>query len=240
VLAAAPGLVLRVRNGMADAPVTEASTAELDGKECGNGLVIDHGDGWETQYCHMRQGSILVEAGLRVRMGQVLGQVGLSGQTGFPHVHLSIRKDGRVVDPFDNANQQSCGGTPEPLWLDPVAYQPGGFISVGIAPAVPVFDALKAGVPSAPVGRDTPLVVWGFLFGGQAGDMIEMVLTGPHGDVMHRGEAVLDRTQAQLFRASGTRAPAGGWPAGPYRALISLMRNGAEIDSRSFDFTLAR
>jgi hypothetical protein len=57
---------------------------------------------------------------------------------------------------------------------------------------------------------------------------------------MHRGEAVLDRTQAQLFRASGTRAPTGGWPAGPYRALISLMRDGAEIDSRSFDFTLAR
>ena len=100
VLAAAPGTVLRVRDGIGDVSVRDQPPGSVAGRECGNGLVIDHGGGWETQYCHMRQGSLRVRPGERVSAGAVLGQVGLSGDTEFPHLHLTVRKDGRVVDPF--------------------------------------------------------------------------------------------------------------------------------------------
>ena len=63
VIAAAAGRVKAIRDGMEDRLVDKDFDA-LQGKECGNGVVIDHGQGWETQYCHMRRGSI------RVRQGQ--------------------------------------------------------------------------------------------------------------------------------------------------------------------------
>ena len=44
-----------------------------------------------------------------VEAGTVLGQIGLSGRTQFPHVHLSVRKDGKVVDPFDPDGSVTCG-----------------------------------------------------------------------------------------------------------------------------------
>ncbi len=70
--------------------------------------------------------------------------VGLSGRTQFPHVHLSLRKHGKVVDPFrPNA---TCGGLgDDTLWADPPAYQPGGLLSAGLATGVPPYDAVKVG-----------------------------------------------------------------------------------------------
>ena len=59
-------------------------------------MLIDHGGGWRTQYCHMRQGSVRVRKGDRVRDRQRLGTIGLSGKTEFPHLHLSVRFRGKV------------------------------------------------------------------------------------------------------------------------------------------------
>ena len=67
VLAAQGGTVLRVRDGVVDRRIqTEADKKTVEGTECGNGVVIDHssipnGAGWETQYCHLRQGSVQVK-----------------------------------------------------------------------------------------------------------------------------------------------------------------------------------
>ena len=63
-------------------------------RNCGNGVVIRHADGWETQYCHLRRGSVQVAEGDRVEAGEPLGLVGMSGEANFPHVHLSVRRDG--------------------------------------------------------------------------------------------------------------------------------------------------
>jgi len=64
VLAAASGTVSRVRDGVADVGLSDARSREaIAGRECGNGVVIDHGDGWETQYCHLKQHSLRVRSG---------------------------------------------------------------------------------------------------------------------------------------------------------------------------------
>jgi hypothetical protein len=240
VLAAAPGRVVRLRDGMPDAIQGAPGAPDVEGRGCGNGVVIDHGGGWETQYCHLAQGSVAVVEGQRVGAGARLGLVGLSGATEFPHLEFIVRRDGRVIDPFDAANDQSCGGVPEPLWRTPPAYRPGGFLDAGIAGRVPGFDELKAGLPTpARLAPEAPLVAWALLFGGRAGDVVAFALDGPAGPV-HRDEAVLERTQAQLFRASGRRAPPGGWPEGSYRARIALVRDGIEIESRLVEVTVAR
>lgn len=120
VLAAADGVVLGTRNTMPDQYATDANADGIDGRECGNGVVLRHGGGWETQYCHMKRGSVRVQSGMKVRAYDVLGEVGLSGKTQFPHLHLSVRKDGAVVDPFALDSLGTCGGpSGQTLWADP-------------------------------------------------------------------------------------------------------------------------
>jgi Peptidase family M23 len=100
VLAAADGRVIRSRSNVPDISVRISGAAAVRGTECGNGLIIDHGSGWETQYCHMAQGSPTVEPGAAVTAGQPIGRVGLSGLTEYPHLHFTVRHKGQVVDPF--------------------------------------------------------------------------------------------------------------------------------------------
>jgi murein DD-endopeptidase MepM/ murein hydrolase activator NlpD len=92
VVAAAAGTVLATRDGTPDQLIrSQADRAEIANRECGNGVVIDHGENWQTQYCHIRRGSIGVKQGDRVEPGQKLGEIGYSGDAAFPHVHLTVR-----------------------------------------------------------------------------------------------------------------------------------------------------
>ena len=224
VLAAAPGTVLGVRDGIADfAPV-------VPGKECGNGVVIDHGAGWVTQYCHMRQGSVLVKPGDAIQTGTELGLIGQSGMAEFPHLHLAVRHNDVDIDPFA-PDQTACALTPGPtLWADPTPYEPGGFLTAGFSDAVPEYDAIKAGLPTDPLPETAPgLVLWAHLFGGRAGDKVAFRITGPTGDILTE-TAVLEKTQAQLFRAYGKRLTTDAWPTGAYVGSATLTRDGTQID----------
>ena len=117
VIAAAAGTVKAVRDGVPDNLVkTEADRDAVKSIECGNGMVIDHGDGWETQYCHLRKGSVVVKAGDRVEIGSKLGLVGFSGEAAFPHVHLSVRKDGQKIDPFSVDGMTDCKAADRSMW----------------------------------------------------------------------------------------------------------------------------
>ena len=64
-------------------------------------VVISHADGYETQYSSLQQ-EPPVEQGKEVRAGDIIGLVGSTaaaeGDVG-PHLHFSVSKDGKVVDP---------------------------------------------------------------------------------------------------------------------------------------------
>ena len=100
VLASADGVVKGLRDGVPDIFKRDNNAAAIKGRECGNGVVIDHGEGWETQYCHMKMGTVVVVSGQSVKRGDRLGSVGFSGQADFAHVHITVRHNGRAVDPF--------------------------------------------------------------------------------------------------------------------------------------------
>ncbi|MBY6066720.1 M23 family metallopeptidase [Leisingera aquaemixtae] len=241
VRAAADGVVRGTRNTMADQYATAENADSIDGKECGNGVVLRHGGGWETQYCHMKRGSVRVESGQKVKAGDVLGEVGLSGKTQFPHLHLSVRKDGAVVDPFAPQALETCGTAEgETLWADLPAYQPGGVMGAGFSTAVPDYGAVKSGLADeAPLAADAPaFVFWAYAFGGQAGDALELTVTGPGGEFVSHSEA-LNKNQAQFFRAAGRRLRGGQWPAGSYTGIARLLRDGQEIGRlvRSMEIT---
>ncbi|WP_291731205.1 M23 family metallopeptidase [Leisingera sp. F5] len=241
VRAAAGGVVLGTRNGMADQYATDGNAAEIDGKECGNGVVLRHGNGWETQYCHMKRGSVRVQSGMKVKPGDILGEAGLSGKTQFPHLHLSVRKDGAVVDPFAPESLGTCGAPAgKTLWADPPAYQPGGVLGAGFSAAIPEYSAIKAGnADAAPLAADAPaFVFWAYAFGGLAGDQLDLTVTGPGGELVSHSEG-LNKNQAQFFRAAGRRLRGGQWPDGTYTGTARLLRDGRQVDSFTRSMVIA-
>ncbi|CCE09091.1 putative metalloendopeptidase [Bradyrhizobium sp. STM 3843] len=74
-------------------------TAGLEGGY-GKYIRIKHNNGYETAYGHMSAFAKGMEAGKRVRQGQVIGFVGSTGQSTGPHVHYEILVNGRFVDPL--------------------------------------------------------------------------------------------------------------------------------------------
>ena len=235
VLASAPGRVKGIRDGEADVLIkTKKQRAAIRSKECGNGVVIDHGEGWETQYCHLRRGSITVKKGQKVRQGDALGLVGYSGDAGFPQVHLSVRKDGETVDPFRGlAGGPDCRLGTQPLWsaqsLTAIGYSPSTLLGVGFSDDVKS-DNVEWGSTQefVPTVRSRALVAWGWAINLQEGDQIETRLVGPAGEIARNSET-LDRNKAQLLRFVGKKRPGKGWPAGSYRAVFKVIRDGKAV-----------
>ncbi len=81
----------------------------------GLGLVvnIDHGNGYHSLYAHM--GKIYVQKGQTVDTNDILGIVGLTGNTSGPHTHLELSKDGKNFDP--QTILPSIGEIPKPEYL---------------------------------------------------------------------------------------------------------------------------
>ncbi|HEY3205730.1 MAG TPA: M23 family metallopeptidase [Gaiellaceae bacterium] len=57
----------------------------------GNYVIVDIGGGRYVLMAHLRQGSVRVAVGETVRRGQAIAQVGNSGETGEPHLHIQVQ-----------------------------------------------------------------------------------------------------------------------------------------------------
>jgi Peptidase family M23 len=233
VLAAADGQVLRTRDGMPDISASSGEVSSVADRECGNGVVILHEGEWETQYCHLAKGSVLVKPGDRVTAGRPIGQVGLSGKTEFPHLHFTVRHQGQVVDPFAfGMAEGTCGGG-KSLWTVSVrnllTYQARTVLNTGFADGPVTMEQIEAGEVerTAPGARAEALVAFVRAIGLKAGDVQRLSLVGPDKQILaDRTEKPLDRDKAQVLLFSGKKRPPGGWPAGRYQATYSVSRNG--------------
>ncbi len=83
------GTVVAMRNDMPDAAGMNLTT-ELD-DAVGNHVILETADGHFVVLAHLKQGSVLVEAGDTVEAGAPLGRCGNSGNTTSPHLHLQVQ-----------------------------------------------------------------------------------------------------------------------------------------------------
>ncbi len=88
------------------APTGTSIKAVLDGKVAttgfstvfGNYVIITHDNGYQSLYGHMSV--VGVKRGQYVSQGAIIGKVGSTGYSTGPHVHLSMYKNGKMVDPL--------------------------------------------------------------------------------------------------------------------------------------------
>jgi murein DD-endopeptidase MepM/ murein hydrolase activator NlpD len=233
VIAAAAGKAVGMRDGMDDNLINSPEEiAALGNRECGNGVVIDNGDGWQTQYCHMRKGSVAVKKGDLVEVGKQLGLVGFSGAAAFPHVHLSVRHNGIKIDPFTGPNVADCQGAPNSMWSAKakvaLAYHPSDIISFS-------FDAQKfelSELLAGQQGREEPNTEWKALVANamvinvQKFDELTLVVNGPAGEIASNTQKP-DRNKAQFYIYAGKKFPE--LKPGDYKAVLTVMRGGKVI-----------
>jgi hypothetical protein len=103
ILAVADGTVVGTRDDLQD-QVPGALPANLPLDEAdGNFVVLDIGAGLFVNYAHMRPGSVKVKLGDKVRRGDRLGEVGNTGNSQAPHLHLHV---------MDGASPLASNGLP--------------------------------------------------------------------------------------------------------------------------------
>jgi Peptidase family M23 len=248
VVAAAPGVVLGVRDGEPDVPVSVRGRANLNGKDAGNGVVIDHGDGLQTQYSHLRKGSVLVKKGQTVARGDVLGMIGESGNADFPHVDFAVRLNGKVVDPFQPKAGASCssiiGG--DSLWSPAsraaLAYIPTAILQAGFADRIPSRLEAQSGKFSGVVlPADAPqLVLWAQFMGVRDGDEWLMQITGPDGKVFVQSEDKISGNKAVWVGGVGKKRRSNLWPVGHYSGYFQLMRENRPLLSRKIEISVKK
>jgi hypothetical protein len=241
VLAMAAGRILRSRDGEPDrlAGGREA-IGTFAGKECGNGLVIDHGEGWETQYCHLKQSSLAKPAGTIVAKGEAIGFVGSSGWAQFPHVHVTVRHRGKALDP---ATGQAVGAgcvaevaERHPLW-DEAARQWFGvathhIVDIGLSGDVTQHDSLVAtGRPPSLAAGAEAVVGWGWLANLQKDDRVRITIIDPAEGVMTDSISdPLSGAKASYSQFAGRKRPP---VPGSYRVTVTLLRQDAVLETRT-------
>jgi hypothetical protein len=245
VLAAAPGIVKAIRDGMPDISVKEIPPERIKGREAGNGVVIDHGNGWVSQYSHLLQNSVVVKPGQRVNTGEKLGLIGLSGNTEFPHVEFELRYQGKPVDPFVGINGGSgCEHTENTMWsenaLKKMPYMATGVLTAGFSQVVPEAQKARQGAYQAlTFPLDAKMVVfWVDLFGAQKGDRQEFRIFGPNEKPLVDQSGILEKSNVSWFAYAGCKMPKNGWQKGRYTGSYHLIRKDQTVVSIRLEFEI--
>ncbi len=95
-----PGIDITAPKGSPIYPIRSGKVKEISISlyNYGRNVTIDHGDGTTSLYAHM--GKIYVDEGDEVTDTEPLGEVGMSGRTSGPHLHLEVRKNGVAQNPI--------------------------------------------------------------------------------------------------------------------------------------------
>lgn len=81
-------------------PVMEGTVVEIEHSSFsyGNAVLVQHSEGYSSIYAHLSK--IDVELGQKVGLDTKIGEVGTTGHSTGPHLHLEIRINGVQINPF--------------------------------------------------------------------------------------------------------------------------------------------
>jgi len=231
VLAAADGVVEDASDGISDRMVASKAEVPAGTLNCGNGIVIDHGMGWQTAYCHLKKGSIAVREGERVVKGQAIAAAGQSGLATWPQLGFAIRKGGYLVDPITGQTQEEgCGFKERPVIALPpefMRYQPASIVTMGFSLNVVNRNDIAYGSAAryATISRDERRInLWAMAMGVHKDDKIEVRIRDPRGRTFHHQEIIADGDYERLPINAGRERGYIGWRQGEYVGSVSITR----------------
>ena len=102
IVAHSDGVVVKVRNNCNATYKTNAEAIKVWGDGFGNYVMINHQNGFFTQYEHLQYNSVTVKVGDKVKKGQVIGYMGNTGHSNGGHLHFQVNKSqlwSDVIDP---------------------------------------------------------------------------------------------------------------------------------------------
>lgn len=244
IIAAAGGVVVATRDGMSDKNALVQDLEQLQNVACGNRVAIKHSGGWITDYCHMKKGSIKVKKGDLVTTGQKLGEIGLSGLTEFPHLHLNVQQNNQFIDPFTGAERYKQGYK-NPLWghqiLQQLTYKPLVIYNVGVSNEIPtLLDIRNEKYKSSQISSNSnAILVWIDMFHVELGDSIDLLIKHQNGQFFLKQHIIIDKSNAKRLIYGGRRKPENGFAKGNYNVQIIFKRDSENInDYRTFNFSV--
>jgi murein DD-endopeptidase MepM/ murein hydrolase activator NlpD len=233
VYAAAGGVVKYVHDGEFDRNTSENNLGY------GNYIVIDHGNGWNTLYGHLRMGSITVHPGDVVGAGNAIALVGSSGSSSDPHLHFGVLYNGLIVDPYAVWKPSPLTGrlTIAPYWVNPLPYAGDVFGVVDYGTSGQSLDAVRNAltvtkerpIEQTEFQQSHPVTFWAALRGQTALDSFQMVVTEANGHQFSSEPAFVQFRNdfVHWWFTPSTADPTGWW-------TVDLERNGAVVASQRF------
>ena len=241
VLAAKDGKVARIRDGEDDKMKSrkDIDVIEEQNKNCGNGIMIDHGQAVFSQYCHLKNGSITVQPGDEVKQGDVIAQIGNSGATEMPHLHISFYWEDAIMDPFTGRTvREGCGDVKSVMWEQPIPYQHAALYDGGFLDSPPDFKDIEEGKLTPPEeisSASSAIVFWAAFLGVEEGDLINLSVYTEDGKLALQRNIEQDKTRARQYYTLGKRFRTRNIPAGTYTGIATLKRDGFDDIRKSFE-----
>ena len=212
---------------MADGLIESVSDV---GGFCGNRIVIAHESGWKSSYCHLKPDTFLVSEGAKVKRGQILAALGMSGQTEWPRLAFGLTRNGMVFDPFSGRTTlEGCEAESKPLWIGGFnpPYEPAHVTSIGFSSGFPTNNDIMVGLDhmqKAPTDVRR-LSLWGMMMNTMKGDRIVLKIETPDNRILKEEEITLDNDERYLpiyFTVSRNNMI---WDPGLYKGIITITRN---------------
>ena len=221
IYAAAAGVVSSIHDGEYD-----RNTGFADPAPPANYVIVDHGNGWQTWYWHLRRDSVSVKVGDPVNAGDLLGWMGSSGFSTGPHVHFAVEYRNHTVETMLD---------PATYWITPPAY-PADYrhaISSGLSSLAPTASEWNERPQDMRVFKPGNSVYFWVIAGAMLpGDIRTIRYLRPDGTTFfeqdyNQGTAFYNASQWYYFVTLPANAPLGTW-------TTSWLQNGVELARESF------
>ncbi|PCI01774.1 MAG: hypothetical protein COB76_00550 [Alphaproteobacteria bacterium] len=206
---------------------------------CGTRVLIKHAKGWESSYCHLNPRTLTVRAGQAVQQGQIIGSIGTSGQTSWPHLSFATIRNGMVFDPFSGRTAiEGCSAKTQSLWVGGMnpPYEPAAVASAGFTVGhVPNSSILNGTAQTATAIRTATLQLslWSLMMNLRVDDEITILIEAPDGKIFKEFKKTITKDSPYFPVNLSVLKKNIRWEAGDYKGTITIERrvNGNTIKS---------